>query len=350
LQNSSVYDSVFLALEDGRMSVKRTGQLDFAESWLGDGLVRSTPLDRIGAVLRWYRFEKHLSGLNTDGPGRPGYPAGLLFKALLLQSLYGLSDPGLEEALFDRLSFRRFVGLGLGEAVPDHSTLSRFRSALAADGLHERLFEELSRQLDQAGLTVRQGTMIDATVIASGAARPPGRKKADGEEPARPSADPEAGFARRTGKPGFSWGYKAHVGVDKGSGLIRRVATTPGNVPDTVPADRLIVGDEREVLADAAYHTKAREKALKDRGVKARLMRRPNKHHPELPPRLKLYNRLIARRRAAVETTFATLKNRMGLQIIRYRGLAKAHAQIVLAAIAFNLRRLIASGPPHLPA
>lgn len=117
--------------------------------------------------------------------------------------------------------------------------------------------------------------------------------------------------------------------------------TTPANVNDTVPADQLILGDEQVVMADAAYHTHAREAALKARGIKPRLMRRPNKHHPELPPRLKRYNRLIARRRAAVETTFATLKRRMGLGIIRYRGLAKATGQVLIAAMAFNMRRWV---------
>ena len=115
--------------------------------------------------------------------------------------------------------------------------------------------------------------------------------------------------------------------------------TTPANVNDTVPADRLILGDEKVVWADAAYHTHAREAALKARGVKPRLARRPNKNHPELPPRLKRYNRLIARRRSAVETTFATWKRRMGLTAIRYIGLAKASAQVLLVAMAFNLRR-----------
>ena len=115
--------------------------------------------------------------------------------------------------------------------------------------------------------------------------------------------------------------------------------TTPANVNDTTPADALIRGDEKAVLADAAYHTHAREQALKARGVKARLMRRPNKHHPKLPPRLQRLNRLIARRRAAVETTFATWKRRMALTAIRYLGLTKASAQITLVAMAFNLRR-----------
>ena len=128
-------------------------------------------------------------------------------------------------------------------------------------------------------------------------------------------------------------------GVDKGSGLIRAVTTTPANVNDTVPADGLIRGDERVVWADAADHTHAREAALKARSVQPRLARRPDKHHPVLPPRLKRCNRLIARTRAQVETTFATWKRRMGLAAIRYVGLAKAAGQVTLAAIAFNLRR-----------
>jgi IS5 family transposase len=117
------------------------------------------------------------------------------------------------------------------------------------------------------------------------------------------------------------------------------VLTTPANVNDTTPADALIRGDEKSVLADGAYHTHSREAALRSRGIKPRLMRRPNKHHPELSARLRHYNRLIARRRAAVETTFATLKCRMRLNVIRYRGLTKATAQVIVAAMAFNLRR-----------
>ena len=123
------------------------------------------------------------------------------------------------------------------------------------------------------------------------------------------------------------------------------VITTPANVNDTVPADSLIRGDEKAVWADAAYHTHAREARLKARGVKPRLMRRPNKHHPQLPPRLARLNRLISRRRAAVETTFATLKNRMGMTHIRYLGLTTAHAQVTLAAMAFNLRRWVTLSP-----
>ena len=322
------------------MAVKQSGQFSFVDALLPSGLGRNERLDRLSGLVKWCRFEKILARLrNAGSAGRPAYDPLLMFKALLLQSLYGLSDAELEDAISDRWSFRRFVGLGVEEQVPDHTTLCRFRNLLTEAGLLEKLFGELDRQLDQAGLILRRGTMLDATVIETNAARPPHSRSEDA--PAAPACDPDAAFTRRQGKPGSSYGYKAHAGVDQGSGIIRKIITTPANINDTVPADLLICGDERAVLADAAYHTHARERALKDRGVKARLMRRPNKHHPELPPRLKRLNQLIARQRAAVETTFATLKRRMGLSLIRYRGLAKASAQIIIAAIAFNMRRWV---------
>ncbi len=314
------------------MAVKRSGQLSLADALVVQGSGGKGRLDRLNGLVKWYRFEKLLKGLRDEGgPGRPSYPALVMFKALLLQSLYGLSDAELEEALSDRLSFRRFLGLSLSDGVPDHTTLCRFRNLLIAAGLLDKLFAELDRQMERAGVILKRGSMLDATIIEA-TARPP----REGE-----SSDPDARFAKRQGKPGARFGYKAHVGVDEGSGVIRAVVTTPANVNDTTPADGLIRGDEAAVWGDAAYHTHAREHALKARGVKARLMRRPNKHHPVLPPRLRRLNRLIARRRGAVETTFATLKNRMGLTRIRYRGLAKASAQVMLAAIAFNMRRWV---------
>jgi transposase, IS5 family len=321
------------------MATKQTGQFSFVDAFLASGIGRNEQLDRLTALVKWYRFEKILSGLHgVGGAGRPAYPPLAMFKALLLQSLYGLSDAGLEEALADRLSFRRFVGLSLEEEVPDHTTLCRFRNELSEGGRLGKLFAELDRQLDKAGLILRRGTMLDATIIETTAARPP-RGDDAGEDRDGVASDPDAAFTRRQGKAGSRYGYKAHVGVDAGSGLIRKVVTTPANVNDTVVADLLICGDEGAVLADSAYHTHARERALKAQGIKPRLMRRPNKHHRELPPRLKRLNQLIARRRAAVETTFATWKRRMGLGCIRYRGLAKAAAQVLMGAIAFNMRR-----------
>lgn len=313
------------------MALKRTGQLSLAEALLGNRKVGgNASLERLSGLVKWYRFEKLLLPLRDGGPGRAAWPPLVLFKALLLQSLYGLSDRELEEALADRLSFRRFAGLGLEESVPDHTVLNRFRNLLIEEGLTERLFGELDRQLEKAGVILKRGTMLDATLIEAVSAPPPSRET--------PSKDPDARFGGKKGKGGFTFGYKAHVGVDEGSGLIRSVITTPANVADTDVADALIVGDETRVWADAAYDTHARRARLKAEGKKSRIARRPNKHHA-LSPRLKRFNRLVARRRASVETTFATLKNRMKLTVIRYVGLAKATAQVLMAAIAFNMRR-----------
>ena len=313
------------------MAVKQTGQPSFMEAWLPKGAGANAALDRLAGLVKWYRFEKLIGHLRDEGgPGRPGYPVLVLFRAVLLQSLYGLSERELEEALGDRLSFKRFVGLSLEDATPDHTVLNRFRNQLVEQGLLEKLFGELDRQLENAGVVLKRGTMLDATLIQAVSAPP----KED-----RPSNDPDARFAKRQGKGGSTFGYKAHVGVDEGSGLIRTVLTTPANVNDTTPADELIRGDEAAVWADAAYDTHARRARLKAEGKKPRIARRPNRHHPELPPRLKRYNLLIARRRATVETTFATLKRRMRLTCIRYVGLVKASGQVLLASIAFNMRR-----------
>lgn len=333
------------------MSVRGSGQFSFVDALMPQG--GGGRLERLSGLVKWYRFEKLLARVREETSlGRPGYPSLVMFKALLLQSLYGLSDKELEEALLDRLSFKRFVGLALDAQVPDHSTLCRYRNRLIEAGLLERLFGELDRQLDAAGLILRRGTMLDATVIETNAARPPKGGNGDLDaaafddemetscETLRPS-DPDARFTRRKGTAGSSYGYKAHVGVDQGSGLIRKVITTPANVNDTVVADDLICGDERAVLADSAYHTHARERLLKQRGIKPRLMRRANKHQRALPLRLARLNHLIARRRAAVETTFATLKRRMGLSVIRYRGLVKAKAQVLIAAMTFNMCRWV---------
>lgn len=316
------------------MAIKQSGQPSFVDALLPKGSGRNVVLDRLDGLVKWYRFEKLLAHLRDEAsPGRPGYPVLLLFRALVLQSLYGLSDRELEDALNDRLSFKRFAGLGFEAVAPDHTVLNRFRNRLVEEKLIEGLFAELDRQLEKAGLILKRGTMLDATLIEAASAPP----SSD-----RPSHDGDARITKRQGKGGFTFGYKAHVGVDEGSGLIRTVITTPANINDTTPADELIRGDERRVWADAAYDTHARRARLKAQGITPRIARRPNKHHPELPPRLKRYNRLIARRRAAVETTFATLKCRMKLNLIRYIGLTKASAQITMAAIAFNMRRWVA--------
>jgi IS5 family transposase len=261
-----------------------------------------------------------------------------MLKALLLQQWYGLSDEAAEEALNDRMSFRRFCGLALEEASPDHTTICRFRERLREADLVERLFAEFERQLEAAGLILKRGTMVDATVVEAARTRPARGKEDE-------AGDKDAAFARRKGRPGSTYGYKAHVAVDQGSLLIRAASLTPANVNETSVADALIRFDEKAVYADKAYASRARRALLKRHGIKARILHKTWGGGPPLTASQKRHNRLIGPLRAAVETVFATLKRRMAYTRVRYVGLVKNEAHLILLALAYNIRRAAVLGP-----
>lgn len=307
-------------------------QLSLVEALMAPKLGRNERLDRIAAAVKWDRFEKLLRCLEPDGAGRPPFDPLLMLKAVLLQQWYGLSDAELEEALNDRVSFRRFCGLSLQKAAPDHTTLCRFRNRLVAAGLAERLFGEFDRQLESAGLVLKRGTMVDATLVEAARARPP-------RGPDASAGDPDAAFAKREGQSGCTYGYKAHVGVDEGTLLIRTARLTPANVNETSVADDLIRFDERAVYADKAYASTARRALLRSHGIKDRILHKRWGGGPPLTPWQKRRNALIGPIRAGVETVFATLKRRMRYAVVRYVGLIKNAAHFVLLALAYNMRR-----------
>lgn len=315
------------------MRTDRGGQLGFVEAFLAPGLGVNATLERIDGLVKWYRFEKLLKRVRPGTTGRPPYPALKMFKALLLQQWYGLSDPGLEEALSDRLSFRRFCGFALDEGTPDETTLCRFRQALIAAGLSEKLLLELNRQLDKRGLILRTGTMIDATLVAA-QARPPGFSEG---RAAKSAVDGDADWTRQRGKSYF--GYKAHVAMDDGSGLIRRALLTPAKVYESEVADELIFGDERAVYADRAYERKDRRARLKAMGIKDRIMHRSHKNQAGLPHWQQRRNHLIAPIRARVERLFGLMKRSYGYRQVRYYSLQRNALQLELMCIAINLRR-----------
>jgi IS5 family transposase len=305
------------------------GQKSFADA-LVSSIRPNERLDRIDGLVDWSAIDKLLSGLGASSTGRPAYPPLAMFKALLLQQWHGLSDEELEASLADRLSFRRFLGLALEDATPDHSTLWRFREGLKQNRLSERLLEELQRQFDRQGLVIRRGTLIDATLVEA-AVKPSGSASAP--------SDPDAAFARRQGKHGSTFGFKAHVAVDQGSGLVRTAILTPANINETSVADQLIQGDEGALYADMAYATKARSAALKARAIKDCVMRRPNKHHPKLSARMARRNRLIAKVRGRVESLFGLFKRQYAWRRVRYLGLARNQTHLNLLCMAINLRR-----------
>ena len=309
------------------------GDASLMDALLPAKVGRNARLEQLDTVLDWDRLATVVADLYAAPEGRPSYPPLLMVKVLLLQQWYTASDPEIEAALWDRISFRRFVGLGLQDPVPDHSTISRFRAALAARGLGERLFAEVTRQLDAAGFLVKAGTLLDATLVAAQARRP----SMDEGPGASSATDPEASWTRKGGRAHF--GYQAHLGVDAESGLIRRAILTPAHVNESEVADTLISGDERAVYADRAYESKARRARLRAQGINDRIMHRSHKNQRGLPYWQQRRNALIAPVRAPVEHVFGTLKRSYGYRTVRYLGLARNAVELWFKCMAYNLRR-----------
>jgi transposase, IS5 family len=316
--------------EDGMR--RELGQLSLADG-LVEGAGRNRQLDKIAALVDWASFARLLGEIYAAPVGRPSYGPLVLLRCLLLQQWYRLSDPGLEEALADRLSFRRFVGLALADPVPDHSTLSRFRSELVRRGLSERLLAELNRQLNVKGLMVKTGTLIDASLVAADARRP--RK----DEPKERRSDPDASWNAMPEKPLF--GYKMHLAVDHGSGLVRQAILTPANVSDKTPFLDLVQGDEQAVLADKGYDGCWYRQELARRGIADGIMAGSYWRRP-LDAAGHARNRALGKLRAPVERSFAILKRWYGYRRVRYRSLLRNGLQLQLLALALNLRRALA--------
>jgi transposase, IS5 family len=310
---------------------KPTGQMSFAD---GELERRRGRLDAVVELIDWAAVERVLRPVRGSRLGRPGYGPLVLVRCLLLQQWYDLSDPGLEEALADRLSFRRFAGLSLSDAVPDHSTLSRFRKALCDQGLGEAMLDEINRQLAALGLMVKRGTLIDASLIEAHA-----RKPAKEEDRAR-CPDPDASWYQSR-KSGPVYGYKAHVAVDEGSGLVRRAILTPANVSEKAPALGLVAGDEAMVYADKGYDSGFIRSILAVRGIGDGIMM-ANHVRRRLDAAGHRRNCAIGRIRAGVERVFATLKQWYGYHKVRYRSLVRNHLQLQLLCAAMNLRRALA--------
>ena len=306
------------------------GQASFAEAFVNGGGNRR--LERISALIDWGALEGLLSDVYSARSGRPSYPPLTLLKLLLLQGWYGLSDPAMEEALGDRLSFRRFVGLGLDCGVPDHSTISRFRSLLAKRGLAETIFAEVGRQLEARGAVIRQGTLIDATVIDAAAAEP--RKQRGG---GRSEADPDAAWVKHAdGSARF--GYKLHAAVDLGTGIVRRAIVTPANIADVEHGHHLVIGDEKAVYADKGYVGPRLRACLSEQGIRNRVQHKAGTGRP-LTTRQHLRNSLIGRRRGRIEGVFGALKRSYGLARMHLMGLSRNIAATMITLTAWNLAR-----------
>jgi len=310
------------------------GQLSFADALLHPRLGANARLEAIDAAIDWRPLGALAAKIQTPKEtGRPCYAALPLLKAIYLQALYDLSDPGLEEALTDRLSFRRFCGYGMDQPTPDETTICRFRNALAEANVLAECFAEVNAQLEQKGLVLRKGTIVDATIVAA-ASRKPDLQQGKGATVAR---EPGARWTRKNGRSYF--GYRFHIGADLGSNLIRRMVLTPGNVNESSVADDLICGDEQAVYGDKGYENKKRRRRLRRAGIKDRICHRSHKHQKGLPRWQCRRNAGIARRRAPGEAIFGTIKRGFGWVRARYTRFAGNVADAFRVATVFNLRR-----------
>ena len=314
------------------MPKRRVGQLDFV-----DGLIarrrpsRPSALMEIAGLVDWAPFEKLLSALPVAAKGEPSYPALVMFKALLLQRWHGLSEPEMETALADRLSFMAFAGLALGDPTPDHSTIWRFREKLGAHGLIDKLLAEATRQIEAAGPMVRQGTLIDATLVTSAARRP------RMDEGKISPTDKEARFGTTNERGRFAFGYKMHVAVDAGSGLVRDMKVTPANVQDVSVAPQLLEQAAGTVYADRGYDSDGLRAALSRRGLGDGLMRR-RRGQPLTEAEIARNHELSLVRRA-VESLFGTMKRSYRMGRMRAFTQLRNATDLTLFCLAFNLRR-----------
>ncbi len=327
------------------MAERNLGQLSLADHLVGEAAPTNPFLERVSALLDWGPVEEVLSPLRSGAMGAPSYPVLVIFKAVLLQQWYGLSDPGLEEALGDPLSFRRFCGIPLEQKTPDHTTIWRFRERLAESGLAEVAFNCITSQIEKAGLVLKKGTLIDASLVPAAVNKPaPPEHDLPSDADGRPGSklvrsplDPDAAWTKKDGRRHF--GYKAHVALDMGSRIVRRAMLTPANVNETSCADELICGDERAVYADKAYDSKARSAALKARGIRNGIMRRWHWRWRPASRWEQRRNALLVIRRAPIEPLFALLKAVYRFSRAHYRGLARNAAALHLAVTAMNLKR-----------
>jgi IS5 family transposase len=319
---------------------------------------KGDPLEVIKATVRWESFRAEIEAVTRAKPeerkssaGRKPYDAILMFKILVLQTLHNLADEQLEYLIRDRLSFMRFLDLGLEDPVPDATTVWLFREALAKAGLVAKLFVLFNQHLEAKGYIARGGQIVDATIVSA----PMQRNSRSENEAIKAGKTPEGWpekpaknaqkdkDARWTKKHDRSfYGYKNHIGIDRAHKLIRRYAETDASVHDSQKLDDVLDKSNTgaEVWADSAYRSAEIEAKLEAKGYKSRVHRRARRNRP-LSRREQAGNTTRSRVRARVEHVFGHQHTSMGGTIVRTIGIVRARAKIGLMNLVYNISRLV---------
>ena len=284
-------------------------------------------LERMDGLIPWGTLEELIRPYYPKaGRGRRPYELSSMLRIHCVQLFYNLSDPGMEDLLYEAESVRRFVGLRLSGPLPDETTILNFRHLLEERHLGQGLMEEINRHLATQGLRLREGTIVDASIIEA----PSSKKNGAGER------DPQM----RQTKKGNEWhfGMKVHIGVDSETGVVHSMSTTSANVHDVTEAHRLLHGGEKRVWGDAGYQGVAKRDENEGLDVEWRVAMRPGRRRQlERGSEEAVEERRKASIRAKVEHPFLWVKRRFGYAKVRYRGLAKNTQRLALLLGLTNL-------------
>jgi len=309
------------------------------------------PLPRLKNLVDWERFRPELEAVRDrerkSNAGRKPFDVILMFKVLVLQSLYNLSDEKIEFQIRDRLSFMRFLDLSLGDAVPDEKTIWLFREQLTEAGVMKRLFKEFDQFLEEKGFCARRGQIIDASIVEAPRQRnsrqenqqiKAGQRPQDWSEQKKRQKDIDARWTKKNGHNYY--GYKNHINVDVKHKLIRDYEVTSASVHDSQVFEELLDEDNssRDVWADSAYRSEDKLRELQRRKFREHLQRKGCKYK-KLTDREARGNRTRSRIRSRVEHVFGVQAMRAGALILRTIGLIRAKAKIGLRNLAYNLDR-----------
>jgi len=336
------------------------GQFGFfdADRRLAAISAKGDPLEMIARVVPFDSFRAEIeaavltpAGEKKSNAGRKPIDVLVMFRMLVLQSLYNLSDEQVEYQARDRLSFTRFLRLGIEDRIPDGTTLWSFREALAKAGLIEKLFDRFGQHLEAKGYIARGGQIVDATIVPV----PKQRNSRDENEEVKAGKTPTAWKqnpaknrqkdkdARWTKKHGKSfYGYKNHVNADAKRKLIRQYEVTDASVHDSQKFDELLNqgNTSADVYGDSAYRSAETEAKLNSRGFRSRIHRRASRNRP-LSKAQENANRRKSKVRARIEHVFGAQQTAPGGRIIRTIGIARAKVKIGLQNLVYNIRRLV---------
>lgn len=286
------------------------------------------PWEELAEPLACLYAKEAGSGGKAAG-GRPHWPIVMMLKITLMQRWFSLSDPMMEEMLLDRLSFRRFVGLSVDDDTPDETTICVFRRRLLEADLGAAVFDKTLAILTERGLALKEGTLVDATIVEA----PRGQRNGDG------TRGPERCATVAVKRNRASFGFKASIATDK-RGIIKDYAYDTAKASDHACADQLMANEPAggEVYADSGYRKKARSEGLEARGVKAMISHQRVPHQKELTAEQKAHNKAVACVRGLVELPFAWIKAQGGGRT-RYLGLRRNAMDFVLHAVGYNWKR-----------